>query len=157
MVSVTNAGNRQPGLQRTSSNVQESGSLAGWSIADAAATHNGTTWSNHASDSLRITVSGHVTNRLVANLAQSDATGLGLGEQHAQLFSTGGNSQGYRLTHLELDFTVSNPTGNQPSYKVSLYTAGSTNLPGSFLVDFVNPVGGSQGRGQHVHAARRRL
>ena len=124
----------------TSSNAEDSGGAAGWSIADTHIHRGHTTtgaW-NSTSAPLRIAVDGYarsVSPSLVSNLgkANSGSSNLGILDA-AQGFTTGSNAGGYVLDAVALNFTDA-PSG----LTVQLATGVSTTSAGTTVATLTNP------------------
>ena len=70
-------------------------------------------------------------------------SGVGSAEfDHAQMFTTGSNSGGYKLTRVQVDFTVL--SGTQPGYTMEIWSD-SSGSPGSKLHTLTNPASLSSG------------
>ena len=66
---------------------------------------------------------------LASNLNQANGVGFGFGHEHGQLFTTGSNAGGYKLTHVDLDLTIADPSGVQPTYRLELWSVNSSSNP----------------------------
>ena len=97
-------------LLRTASNSQDTGSAAGWLIADvyqsrtASSTGSFTDASN--GDSGVIDVKGHLvpSPSLVSSIGQGDYLDADVNTRRAQAFTTGYNSTGYTVDAVEIDY-----------------------------------------------------
>ena len=77
---------------------------------------------------------------LASNLGQQTASGyFGFGDEVGQLFTTGSDTGGYTLTQLILDVQVVAPNGNQPNYRMELWTVNGSGTPQKKLTTLTNP------------------
>ena len=61
------------------------------------------------------------------------------GQDRALGFGTGSAAGGYRLSSVELDLLITDPSQTYPTYTVKLYSDGSDSGPGSALATLTNP------------------
>ena len=127
-------------IVRTSSNAEDSGSAAGWSIADNHRTrtfNSAGSWSTPENDSLQFAVDGYarsVLPSLVSNLGTGgSSSSLAIGD-YAQGFTTGSNAGGYALDAVVLNFETA-PSG----LTVQLATGVSTTSAGTTVATLTNP------------------
>ena len=81
------------------------------------------------------------TVTLISNTGQSNSTeGTIRGADRSQQFTTGGNSQGYRLTSVDIDFSsICSGTCTEPTYTVEIYSNTGSNTPDASLGILTNP------------------
>ena len=120
-----------------------SGGPADWSIANVSTfrTHSSTgAWTAHT-DSLRIAVRGAARAPAVpATLVGNATVGSSVGNlndftlssfDHAQAFTTGGDTAGYVLTELQIDFDRVGTAANKPTYTVRVCSTDGSGHPTS--------------------------
>ncbi|MDE0195388.1 MAG: fibronectin type III domain-containing protein, partial [bacterium] len=146
--------NSQTKLASTSSNGEDAGAQAGWSVADdiLARTTDATSWSTTpaSTDSLMLSIHGRAKGDnpfrasagggLVGNTGQTSLPGGGvlLERSLAQAFDTGGHASGYKLTAVTAH--VAGGTGT-PTFTAHVYLADDTtgHPTGGSLGTLVNP------------------
>ncbi len=88
-------------------------------------------------------VQAQQTNRvLVKNTNQTNAGNLDLDQDYAQDFTTGGNSNGYKLTSVEIEFTNATSDVTSTDYRVQIANAHITSQgpkPGNAFATLKNP------------------
>ena len=135
------------GIRATASNDEDSGGAAGWTIANNRLQRNNTSnqWGTEtATDSVKIEVIGSVNPPppLVSNTGQTGTTDGSVSLDHAQAFTTGTNSTGYKLTQVQVDFSVD--SGSQAGYAMEIWSD-SSGSPGSKLHTLNKPASLSAG------------
>ncbi|MDE2892705.1 MAG: hypothetical protein OXN86_09405 [Chloroflexota bacterium] len=75
---------------------------------------------------------------LASNFSKANGKTFGFGHEYGQSFTTRSNAAGYRLTALKLDVSVGNPQGNQPNYRIELWSM-KNSLPHKGLKTLTNP------------------
>lgn len=76
---------------------------------------------------------------LASNFGQTGTHYVGFGHEYGQTFSTHANAGGYKLTSLKLDVNVGAPNGNQPTYKIELWSINGNGKPLTRLATLTNP------------------
>lgn len=84
------------------------------------------------------TAGAQTSTTLASNFGKADGKTFGFGHEYGQSFTTRSNAAGYKLTSLKLDVAVGNPQGNQPNYKIELWSM-KNSLPESKLTTLTNP------------------
>ena len=121
----------------TESEDEDVGAETGWSIADGSLTRlrATTSWTVHAHPR-KIAVRGYALSGLVSNTGLTSST-ANLSFDHAQAFTTGSGTGGYKLTGVSL--RLDDGTGTAPTYTVKIHENNSSNLPGTVKDTLTNP------------------
>ena len=118
----------------------DSGALAGWSIADGSLTRGFAstgTWTTNAA-SLKISLGG-VSKFLVSNFGQANGgTGNFVQHDHAQAFTTGANVGGYTLTGVDFSFPQIND-GALAGKLAAEIRSDSSGAPGAVVATLTKP------------------
>ena len=76
---------------------------------------------------------------LISNDGQANSTSpASFGNDNAQAFTTGSNTDGYKLTRVEIRITSMNP--GQPTYTVEIWSATTAGAPDTWLATLENPL-----------------
>ncbi|MYB22294.1 MAG: hypothetical protein F4066_01760 [Chloroflexi bacterium] len=75
----------------------------------------------------------------MSNTDESDDGEANFASDHAFAFLTGESIGGYRLSSVELDMVIGNPSGTPPTYTVKLFSQNNDGDPGSELFTLSNP------------------
>ncbi len=133
VVDASGAGANPPGVKVTTSDAEDTGAAAGWSIANSGFWRDsgGTSWAAmNSSRALKIGI--HAKNKraapggggsagggaVVSNIGQADGGNVGFSKDHLQAVNTGSHAGGYTLTGVDLDLQVG--SGSKPGYRVEL-------------------------------------
>ena len=123
----------------TSSDAEDAGGASGWSIADGHIERDllSSNWSpkSDRSDAMRMVIHAtpNPTTVLVGNYGQPDGGDASGSSDHAQAFTTGSGRDGYQLTQVDLEMSLS--AGSvPPPYTVKIH-ADSSGSPGTALAD----------------------
>ena len=147
-------GNKSPTMQLTTSDAEDSGKAAGWSIADAGRSRTATGWTALGSSrALKIGIHGRAKAAeassgtgasAVSNIGRPTEDVASFTKDYAQQFTAGSASGGYRLTKVDLDLLVQ--SGTPPGYSVTLL-ADSSDSPstGTPLATLTSPASLSTG------------
>ncbi|MDE0374492.1 MAG: fibronectin type III domain-containing protein [bacterium] len=154
--SVENSGSA---VRNTASNSEDSGALAGWSIADRSGLR---TWNSTGAYTLsttsRLKISlGGVSKRapLVSNFGQANGgTGSLVAHDHAQAFTTGSNARGYDLTAIDLQFPAVGDSGLASKVTVTV-NEDSGGAPGAVVATLTKPATITAGANSFTHAGLR--
>ena len=131
VLETTSVGDRDPRQLFASADDEDAGAAPGWSIADAVrfSTDGGSTWTvagTGISDQFAIRADHNPP--LVGNTGRDDGGGGSLANDHAQAFSTGGVTAGYKLTGVDLQLALTSGT-TAPTYSVSVRSSTASNEP----------------------------
>jgi len=128
-------------LDGTSSNDEDSGGAAGWSIGDDGHSRGATStgaWSSNA-NSLKIIVNGYEKQApSVSNTGQTSVASRSLANNLAQAFTTGDHAKGYTLT--ALGWRLSSVGTAEPSHTVKICPQSGTEPSTSCLGTLENPL-----------------
>ena len=94
---------------------------------------------------------------LVSNIGQEDdETSIGLeGLDQAQAFTTGGNTDGYRITSIDVNIKEVSTAGGTLSLDLSIWTSTSSGLPDTLVTTLTDPATlECQGRRQNMPVGR---
>ena len=143
VVSVTTDGDNDPHLRMTTSSDQEG--EEGWSTGSAfyQKARGATNWSvatGMGAPQFRVTGSlgPAAAITLVDNTDNTFGSDTTFGQDRALGFGTGSKAGGYRLSSVELDLLITDPSQTYPLYTVKLYSSVS-NAPGTELATLTNP------------------
>ena len=142
------------GADVTPSDDEDPGATQGWSIGDAYYSRSGSAWTiapffddpPRNRNTALIAVHGHEVRSkvLVANRGQTSASSAddaAFSNDHAQPFTTGSNSGGYRVTAVQVETDIGTPgNSTEPTYEVSIRTDSSGD-PGSSKGTLAGPAG----------------
>ena len=136
MVDV-DTGDENTRLIGTRSYDEDTGAVAGWTIANTLLYRSNTSTGAWVSwDYLfKFAVHGYV-NPSVSNTGQTDGSDDTLNNDHAQAFTTGSHAAGYTLTRVDLEMQDTATT--TPTYSVSVHED-SSSQPGTALGTLTNP------------------
>ncbi len=134
-------------LRNTASDSEDAGGASGFSIADTSAsrgaTNTGNTWTTvNESKKMRINGSANAPPApyLVSNLGQSDSDSIGMGlRDFYQAFTTGGNSTGYTLNSLDVEFARLFDSAIFSSKLTASINSDSGGAPGAIVGTLTNP------------------
>lgn len=84
------------------------------------------------------TAGAQTSTTLASNFGRADGKTFGFGHEYGQSFTTKSHAAGYKLTALKLDVSVGKPNGNQPNYRIELWSM-KKSFPGSKLATLTNP------------------
>lgn len=84
------------------------------------------------------TAGAQTSATLASNFGKADGKTFGFGHEYGQSFTTKSHAAGYKLTALKLDVNVGKPNGNQPNYRIELWSM-KNSLPESKLTTLTNP------------------
>ena len=133
------------GMRATSSDAEDSGQLAGWSIGDGALRRGFASTGSWVinTPSLKISLGGVSKTAapgttLVSNLGQADDGHVSLDNDIAQAFTTGSNSEGYSLRSVDVEFNAIQSGFSSSDLTASIHTD-SSGSPGSSLGALTNP------------------
>ena len=147
--------NNAGSMLEVSESREDVGAAAGWSIGDTSrrrAFDSGAGFSTTSSEIMHFAVharpepgAGPVPSgvKLVGTTGQTSSGNITFNFDAAQAFTTGPNSQGYKLTRVELDFSALD--ADQSAYTVSIHS-NSSSAPGSSLATLTKPSSLSVGR-----------
>ena len=131
----------------------DSGALAGWSIADGSLTRGFAstgTWTTNAA-SLKISLGG-VSKFLVSNFGQANGgTGNFVQHDHAQAFTTGANAGGYTLTGVDFSFPQINDGGLAGKLAAEI-RSDSGGAPGAVVATLTKPGTIAAGTNSFTHS-----
>lgn len=85
------------------------------------------------------TAGAQTSTTLASNFGKTNGATFGFGHEYGQTFSTHANAGGYKLTSLKLDVNVGAPNGNQPTYKIELWSINGNGKPLTRLATLTNP------------------
>ncbi|MDE0318241.1 MAG: hypothetical protein OXI97_00005, partial [Acidimicrobiaceae bacterium] len=128
-------------LRVTGSDNEDSGHLAGWSIADDSLgrTSSTTAWLSPVQQSLKIGLGGVSKPFLVSNSGQANGgTGNFVQHDHAQAFTTGANAAGYMLTGVDFSFPQISD-GNLAGKLAAEIRSDSSGAPGAVVATLTEP------------------
>ncbi len=128
-------------LRVTGSDNEDSGHLAGWSIADDSLgrTSSTTAWLSPVQQSLKISLGGVSKPFLVSNFGQANGgTGNFVQHDHAQAFTTGANAGGYTLTGVDFSFPQINDGGLAGKLAAEI-RSDSGGAPGAVVATLTKP------------------
>ena len=141
-------------LRVTGSDNEDSGHLAGWSIADDSLgrTSSTTAWLSPVQQSLKISLGGVSKPFLVSNFGQANGgTGNFVQHDHAQAFTTGANAGGYTLTGVDFSFPQIND-GALASKLAAEIRSDSSGAPGAVVATLTKPGTISAGTNSFTHS-----
>lgn len=75
---------------------------------------------------------------LVSNVGRSDSTPVSFASDYAQSFRTGSQTNGYKLTSVNIDMGVGDASGTEPTYTVAIINS-SAGRPGSVVGTLISP------------------
>lgn len=84
------------------------------------------------------TAGAQTSTTLASNFGRADGKTFGFGHEYGQSFTTKSHAAGYKLTALKLDVSVGKPKGNQPNYKIELWSM-KNSFPSKKLKTLTNP------------------
>ncbi len=128
-------------LRLTTSDAEDSGALAGWSISDGtlSRTWNTTGAWNTNTPSLKLRLGGVSKTALVSNFGQANGgTGNFVQHDHAQAFTTGANAGGYTLTGVDFSFPQINDGGLAGKLTAEI-RSDSGGAPGAVVATLTKP------------------
>ena len=141
-------------LRVTGSDNEDSGHLAGWSIADDSLgrTSSTTAWLSPVQQSLKISLGGVSKPFLVSNFGQANGgTGNFVQHDHAQAFTTGANAGGYTLTGVDFSFPQIND-GALAGKLTAEIRSDSSGAPGAVVATLTKPGTIAAGTNSFTHA-----
>ena len=141
-------------LRVTGSDAEDSGHLAGWSIADDSLgrTSSTTAWLSPVQQSLKIGLGGVSKPFLVSNFGQADGgTGNFVQHDHAQAFTTGANAGGYTLTGVDFSFPQINDGGLAGKLAAEI-RSDSSGAPGAVVATLTKPGTIAAGTNSFTHS-----
>ncbi len=144
------------GIRATTSDSEDSGQLAGWSIGDGAlfrafSFSSTAAWITSAS-SLKLSLGGVSKPFLVSNFGQADGgTGNFVQHDHAQAFTTGANAGGYTLTGVDFSFPQIND-GALAGKLTAEIRSDSSGAPGAVVATLTKPGTISAGTNSFTHS-----
>ena len=141
-------------LRVTGSDNEDSGHLAGWSIADDSLgrTSSTTAWLSPVQQSLKIGLGGVSKPFLVSNFGQADGgTGNFVQHDHAQAFTTGANAGGYTLTGVDFSFPQIND-GALAGKLAAEIRSDSSGAPGAVVATLTKPGTIAAGTNSFTHS-----
>ncbi len=141
-------------LRVTGSDSEDSGHLAGWSIADDSLgrTSSTTAWLSPVQQSLKISLGGVSKPFLVSNFGQANGgTGNFVQHDHAQAFTTGANAGGYTLTGVDFSFPQIND-GALAGKLAAEIRSDSGGAPGAVVATLTKPGTIAAGTNSFTHS-----
>ena len=141
-------------LRVTGSDNEDSGHLAGWSIADDSLgrTSSTTAWLSPVQQSLKISLGGVSKPFLVSNFGQANGgTGNFVQHDHAQAFTTGANAGGYTLTGVDFSFPQINDGGLAGKLAAEI-RSDSGGAPGAVVATLTKPGTIAAGTNSFTHS-----
>ena len=141
-------------LRVTGSDNEDSGHLAGWSIADDSLgrTSSTTAWLSPVQQSLKISLGGVSKPSLVSNFGQANGgTGNFVQHDHAQAFTTGANAGGYTLTGVDFSFPQINDGGLAGKLTAEI-RSDSSGAPGAVVATLTKPGTIAAGTNSFTHS-----
>ena len=141
-------------LRVTGSDNEDSGHLAGWSIADDSLgrTSSTTAWLSPVQQSLKISLGGVSKPFLVSNFGQANGgTGNFVQHDHAQAFTTGANAGGYTLTGVDFSFPQIND-GALAGKLAAEIRSDSSGAPGAVVATLTKPGTIAAGTNSFTHS-----
>ena len=141
-------------LRVTGSDNEDSGHLAGWSIADDSLgrTSSTTAWLSPVQQSLKISLGGVSKPPLVSNFGQANGgTGNFVQHDHAQAFTTGANAGGYTLTGVDFSFPQINDGALTGKLTVEI-RSDSSGAPGAVVATLTKPGTIAAGTNSFTHS-----
>ncbi len=141
-------------LRLTTSDAEDSGALAGWSISDGtlSRTWNTTGAWNTNTPSLKISLDGVSKTALVSNFGQANGgTGNFVQHDHAQAFTTGANAGGYTLTGVDFSFPQINDGGLAGKLTAEI-RSDSSGAPGAVVATLTKPGTIAAGTNSFTHS-----
>ena len=125
---ATSVGDRTPRNLFVAANDEDAGAAPGWSIADAALIDTGTGWTASAQGfSNMFAVRADRNPPLVSNTGRDEDGNAALSNDHAQGFTTGSHSDGYKLA--AVDLRLGSTAATAPTYTVAVRSANASNEP----------------------------
>ena len=142
-------------LRLTTSDAEDSGALAGWSISDGAlfrAFSSTAAWTT-STTSLKLSLGGvSKTPLLVSNFGQANGgTGNFVQHDHAQAFTTGANAGGYTLTGVDFSFPQIND-GALAGKLAAEIRSDSSGAPGAVVATLTKPGTIAAGTNSFTHS-----
>ncbi|MCY3966424.1 MAG: SwmB domain-containing protein [Acidobacteria bacterium] len=134
-------------VSTTGSDGEDPGNAAGWHLANDSYSRapGSSVWALLGGGStLKIAVNGYAERSkvLASNSGQASAAGssdASFSNDHGQPFTTGSNSNGYRVTSVDVETDIATPgNSTDPTYTVSI-RSDSSGDPGTELVTLTNP------------------
>ncbi len=144
------------GIRATSSDAEDSGQLAGWSIGDGSLFKGFASTGSWAvnTPSLKVSLGGisKTPSPLVSNFGQANGgTGNFVQHDHAQAFTTGANAGGYTLTGVDFSFPQIND-GALASKLAAEIRSDSGGAPGAVVATLTKPGTISAGTNSFTHS-----
>ena len=144
------------GIRATSSDAEDSGQLAGWSIGDGSLFKGFASTGSWAvnTPSLKVSLGGisKTPSPLVSNFGQADGgTGNFVQHDHAQAFTTGANAGGYTLTGVDFSFPQIND-GALAGKLAAEIRSDSSGAPGAVVATLTKPGTISAGTNSFTHS-----
>ncbi len=141
-------------LRLTTSDAEDSGALAGWSISDGTlfrAFSSTAAWTTSTS-SPKLSLGGVSKPFLVSNFGQADGgTGNFVQHDHAQAFTTGANAGGYTLTGVDFSFPQINDGGLAGKLAAEI-RSDSSGAPGAVVATLTKPGTIAAGTNSFTHS-----
>ncbi len=141
-------------LRLTTSDAEDSGALAGWSISDGTlfrAFSSTAAWTTSTS-SPKLSLGGVSKPFLVSNFGQANGgTGNFVQHDHAQAFTTGANAGGYTLTGVDFSFPQINDGGLAGKLAAEI-RSDSSGAPGAVVATLTKPGTIAAGTNSFTHA-----
>ena len=141
VTATVSTGDRDLKHKYTAAGAEDTGTMAGWSIADTSLNKawNLSSWTS-GPVALQIALLGTARSDIVTlfdNTSETDNTTLGFSQDRALWFNTGDSADGYKLTSVQLDMALSNASGTDPTYSLAIHqtsgTAGVGTMVGTAL------------------------
>ena len=144
------------GIRATSSDAEDSGQLAGWSIGDGSLFKGFASTGSWAvnTPSLKVSLGGisKTPSPLVSNFGQANGgTGNFVQHDHAQAFTTGANAGGYTLTGVDFSFPQIND-GALAGKLTAEIRSDSSGAPGAVVATLTKPGTISAGTNSFTHS-----
>ena len=134
MVVDVDTGDDNTSILGTYSDDEDTGTVAGWTIANTLLFRIKTSTGAWVSQSsiFKFAVHGYA-NPSVSNTGQTDGSDDALDNDHAQAFTTGSHAAGYTLTRVDLE--IQDTATTTPTYSVAIWSNTAANQPDSVLTN----------------------